>query len=52
MKWIDEVLALALTQQRPLMNAEPPAPVASELPEDKRPRRTGRRSIKQPVPAH
>ena len=51
-KWIDEVLALALTQQpSPIAQAETspaPAPTAEE---EKRGRRNGRR-LKQVVPAH
>ena len=51
-KWIDEVLALALTQQpAPVAQAEAapaPAPTAEE---EKRGRRNGRR-LKQVVPAH
>jgi ATP-dependent Lon protease len=51
-KWIDEVLALALTQQPvPVAQAETspaPAPTAEE---EKRGRRNGRR-LKQVVPAH
>jgi ATP-dependent Lon protease len=51
-KWIDEVLALALTQQpAPIAQAETaaaPAPTAEEV---KRGRRNGRR-LKQVVPAH
>ena len=52
-KWIDEVLALALTQQPvPAVQAETaavaPAPTAEE---EKRGRRNGRR-LKQVVPAH
>jgi ATP-dependent Lon protease len=49
-KWIDEVLALALTQQpAPTAQTEtPPAPAAEE---EKRGRRNGRR-LKQVVPAH
>jgi ATP-dependent Lon protease len=51
-KWIDEVLTLALTQQPGIGAVEPPAPAAAPA-EDKRPgRRNGRRTIKQPVPAH
>ncbi|MGH8295075.1 MAG: endopeptidase La [Steroidobacteraceae bacterium] len=49
-KWIDEVLALALTQQPvPLAQAEAPSGPAAE--EEKRGRRNGRR-LKQVVPAH
>ncbi len=49
-KWIDEVLAIALTQQPTPDSAEPPVAVTGEG--DKRGgRRNGRRSIK-PVPAH
>src|SRR5947209_9926068 len=47
-KWIDEVLALALTQQ-PTMAAPVEAPAAPEAGDDKRPRRNGRRTIKEIV---
>jgi ATP-dependent Lon protease len=50
-KWIDEVLTLALTQQPAMAPPEPPAPVTAAA-EDKRTRRNGRRTTKQPVPAH
>ena len=47
-KWIDEVLAVALTQQPvPAAAAESAAPA-----EDKRGRRNGRRAAKPVVPAH
>ena len=47
-KWIDEVLAVALTQQPvPVAAAESAAPA-----EDKRGRRNGRRAAKTVVPAH
>jgi ATP-dependent Lon protease len=50
-KWIDEVLALALTQQPvPLAQAET-SPAAAPPEEEKRGRRNGRR-LKQVVPAH
>jgi len=50
-KWIDEVLALALTQQ-PVPSAQPDAPAAPvPAEEEKRGRRNGRR-LKQVVPAH
>jgi ATP-dependent Lon protease len=53
-KWIDEVLTVALTQQPGLAGVEPPTPPpAADVPEDKRgTRRNGRRSMKTPVPAH
>jgi len=53
-KWIDEVLAVALTQQpAPQQQAEVPAPAAAVAvaADDKRTRRNGRR-LKQVVPAH
>jgi ATP-dependent Lon protease len=52
-KWIDEVLALALTQQPvPLAQAETAAAApAPSVEEEKRGRRNGRR-LKQVVPAH
>ncbi len=51
-KWIDEVLALALTQQPvPLAQAEAQAPSGPAAEEEKRGRRNGRR-LKQVVPAH
>jgi len=49
-KWIDEVLAIALTQQTAPQPSEPPAAVAAA--EDKRTRRNGRRGVKPVVPAH
>jgi ATP-dependent Lon protease len=49
-KWIDEVLALALTEQPRVHAPEPPAPAAAS--DDKRTRRNGRRTIKEIVPAH
>src|SRR5690349_23881952 len=52
-KWIDEVLTVALTTQPGIAAVEPPVPVAAAPADDKRPaRRNGRRSVKQPVPAH
>jgi ATP-dependent Lon protease len=52
-KWIDEVLGIALTSQPGVAAVEPPTPVAAAPAEDKRtPRRNGRRTVKQPVPAH
>jgi ATP-dependent Lon protease len=54
-KWIDEVLGVALTQQpMPGQQADaPPAPAAaSEDSEDKRARRNGRRVKQVPPPAH
>jgi ATP-dependent Lon protease len=51
-KWIDEVLTVALTTQPGIDAVEPPAPAAAAA-DDKRPKgRNGRRSVKQPVPAH
>jgi ATP-dependent Lon protease len=55
-KWIDEVLGLALTQQ-PVAGQQAeagtsPPPVAGEVPEDKRGRRNGRRVKQVPPPAH
>ncbi|MBX5459572.1 MAG: endopeptidase La [Steroidobacteraceae bacterium] len=43
-RWIDEVLQMALTHQ--------PEPITAEAPEEKRARRNGRRSVKEVVPAH
>jgi ATP-dependent Lon protease len=55
-KWIDEVLGVALTQQpMPGQQADAgatPAPAAGEEPEDKRARRNGRRVKQIPPPAH
>jgi ATP-dependent Lon protease len=52
-KWIDEVLTIALTQQPGMAAVEPPTPATAAAGEDKRsPRRNGRRGGKQPVPAH
>jgi ATP-dependent Lon protease len=54
-KWIDEVLGVALTQQpMPGQQADaPPAPAAgTEESEDKRGRRNGRRVKQVPPPAH
>jgi len=54
-KWIDEVLAVALTQQpMPGQQADgvAPAPAAVEESEDKRGRRNGRRVKQGPPPAH
>jgi ATP-dependent Lon protease len=42
-RWIDEVLQVALTHQ--------PSPL-QEAPDEKRPRRNGRRAVKDVVPAH
>jgi ATP-dependent Lon protease len=51
-KWIDEVLALALTQQpSPVAQAETSPAPAPSAEEEKRGRRNGRR-LKQVVPAH
>jgi len=49
-KWIDEVLAVALTQHPTPQQADPPPGVAAA--EDKRTRRNGRRAVKTVVPAH
>jgi ATP-dependent Lon protease len=43
-RWIDEVLQMALTHQ--------PTPLAAEPTEEKRARRNGRRTVKDVVPAH
>ena len=43
-KWIDEVLELALTSR--------PTPMQEKLPVDEKPRRTVRRVLKDVVPAH
>jgi ATP-dependent Lon protease len=55
-KWIDEVLAVALTQQpMPGQQADAAATTpaaAGEEPEDKRARRNGRRVKQVPPPAH
>jgi ATP-dependent Lon protease len=51
-KWIDEVLTIALTQQPALGSVEPPAPAAAAAEDKRAPRRNGRRGVKQPVPAH
>src|SRR5579871_1523112 len=52
-KWIDEVLTVALTQQPGIEAVEPPAPAAAPAGENKPgARRNGRRTGKQPVPAH
>src|SRR5216684_4413045 len=51
-KWIDEVLAVALTQQPAMGSVEPPAPAAASAEDKRSPRRNGRRTVKQPVPAH
>jgi ATP-dependent Lon protease len=52
-KWIDEVLTLALTAQPGIGAVEPPAPAAAAPADDKRgTRRNGRRTGKHPVPAH
>jgi ATP-dependent Lon protease len=51
-KWIDEVLTFALTQQPAVNAVEPPAPAAAAADDKRGARRNGRRSIKQPVPAH
>jgi ATP-dependent Lon protease len=51
-KWIDEVLTLALTQQPAMGSVEPPAPAAATAEDKRSPRRNGRRTVKQPVPAH
>jgi len=51
-KWIDEVLALALTQQPvPIAQADTAAAASGAVEEEKRGRRNGRR-LKQVVPAH
>jgi ATP-dependent Lon protease len=54
-KWIDEVLGIALTQQpmpgQQTEGAVSPPP-AAEVPEDKRGRRNGRRVKQVPPPAH
>jgi ATP-dependent Lon protease len=49
-KWIDEVLAVALTQHPTPQQAD--APAAAAAAEDKRTRRNGRRAVKTVVPAH
>jgi ATP-dependent Lon protease len=55
-KWIDEVLGVALTQQplpqHPSDAAAPPPAEAAGEGEDKRPRRNGRRVKQVPPPAH
>jgi ATP-dependent Lon protease len=51
-KWIDEVLTIALTQQPGINAVEPPAPAAAAAEDKRGGRRNGRRTIKQPVPAH
>jgi ATP-dependent Lon protease len=51
-KWIDEVLTIALTQQPGMGAVEPPAPAAATAEDKRAPRRNGRRTGKQPVPAH
>ena len=54
-KWIDEVLGIALTQQ-PMPGQQTDGavspPPAAEVPEDKRGRRNGRRVKQVPPPAH
>ncbi|MBV9911487.1 MAG: hypothetical protein JOZ93_02865, partial [Sinobacteraceae bacterium] len=51
-KWIDEVLEVALTRQPGLSTVEPPTPAADPTEDKRAPRRNGRRSIKTPAPAH
>jgi ATP-dependent Lon protease len=52
-KWIDEVLAMALTEQpTPQQGEAVPPGEAAAVGEDKRGRRNGRRSLKTVVPAH
>jgi ATP-dependent Lon protease len=52
-KWIDEVLGVALTQQpMPLQSADAPPAAAAEETEEKRARRNGRRVKQVPPPAH
>jgi len=51
-KWIDEVLNIALTQQPTMREAEPPAPATAAADDKRSTRRNGRRTTKQPTPAH
>jgi hypothetical protein len=46
------VLTIALTQQPGIAAVEPPAPAAAPADDKRGTRRNGRRTVKQPVPAH